>query len=318
MTPRTSAPPAPDHAPRFKVLLAFACVYLIWGSTYLAIRWVVEVWPPFLTAGARFLTAGAVLVAWGMARGARWPRPAQWRASALTGSLMLLGGNGAVVWSEQRVPSGLVALMVSCVPLWMALLQGLGGGARAGARTWVGVFIGLGGIAILVGPHSFAGGERLDLWAAGALMLGSLSWSAGSVLASRLTLPVPPILASGLQMLSGGVLLTLLGVATGEPARLAGAPLEPRALLSLGYLIVFGSIIGFNAYVWLLGVVAPSRVATYAFVNPVVAVLLGWAMAGEPLTARTLLASAVIVGAVALITFAKRRPMMPLAEEPPA
>jgi drug/metabolite transporter (DMT)-like permease len=318
MTPTLSHPKAAASAPRWKVLVAFACVYVIWGSTYLAIRWVVEVWPPFLTAGARFLTAGAVLVAWGMARGARWPTPARWGASVLTGALMLLGGNGAVVWSEQRVPSGLVALLVSCVPLWMALLQGLGGGARAGARTWMGVLIGLGGIAILVGPRSFAGGERLDLWAAGALVLGSLSWSAGSVLASRLALPAPPILASGLQMLAGGVLLVMLGAATGEPAKLAGAPFDPRALLSLGYLVVFGSIIGFNAYVWLLGVVAPSRVATYAFVNPVVAVVLGWALAGEPLTARTLLAAAVIVGAVALITFAPRRPVLPAAEEPPA
>jgi drug/metabolite transporter (DMT)-like permease len=316
----SSHPPRPA---RWKVLLAFACVYLIWGSTYLAIRWAIEDIPPFLMAGMRNLSAGVALSVWALAHGARWPRGAEWRSAALIGGLMLLGGNGSVTWSEQRIPSGLAALLVSFVPLWMALLQGIGGGPKPGRRAWAGVFIGLLGIAILVGPESLAGGGRADLLAAGVLVCGSLAWASGSLIGRRHPTSPSPLLGAGLQMVAGGALLLVAGTLAGEPARFDPALVHPRAWLAMGYLAVFGSIVGFTAYVWLMRVSSPSRAATYAFVNPVVAVLLGWALAGEPLGARTLMAAAVIVGAVALIVLAPRRapaaaPAPNPSDEPPA
>ncbi len=312
---------AAPRVARWKVTLAFACIYLIWGSTYLAIRWAVEDVPPFLMASSRLVPAGLALLAWQLARGDAPPAPRHWLSALGVGGLMLLGGNGAVVWSETRVPSGLAALMVASVPLWVALLQGLAGGPRPGPRAWSGLALGLAGIVVLVGPESLAGGRRIDLLAAAALLVGSLSWSAGSLIARRVPLPASPLLGAAMEMIAGGALLAVTGLALGEGARLDLARVGPRAVLSILYLATFGSIVGFTAYVWLLGVVAPSRVATYAFVNPVVAVLLGWALAGEPLTARTLLAAAIIVGAVALITLGplgSPAPDAALAEEPPA
>jgi drug/metabolite transporter (DMT)-like permease len=299
----------PERATRARVLLAFAAVYLIWGSTYLAIRFAIETLPPFLMAGSRFLAAGTVLYAWARWRGAAAPSRRHWRSAAIVGGLLLLGGNGAVVWSEQRVASGLAALLVCTVPLWMVVLPGFRpGGTRPPATVLGGVALGLAGVALLVGPGRLAGAEGVDPLGALALIAGSFLWSMGSLYARRAPLPAAPLLGTAMEMLCGGALLLVAGLLTGEVARLDPAAVSPRSALALLYLTVFGSLVAFSAYVFLLRATTPARVSTYAFVNPVVAVVLGWAFAGEPVTSRTLLAAAVIVSGVMLITLRRERP----------
>lgn len=281
-----------NPALRTRIVLAFAAVYLIWGSTYLAIRFGVATLPPFLMAGTRFLVAGAALYAFSRLRGAPRPGPVAWRDATIVGALMLLGGNGLVTWSELRVPSGIAALVVACVPLFVVILSR----RRPTPREAIGIASGLAGVALLVGPSG-----RVDPWGAGALVFASLSWAAGSLFSRRAALPGSALQAVGMEMLGGGTLLALLGVAMGEAGRLSLDAVSPRSWASLAYLIVFGSIVGFTSYMWLLGEVAPSKAATYAFVNPLVAVVLGWSFAGETLGPRELLAAAVIVAAVAMI-----------------
>ncbi|MGH9362019.1 MAG: drug/metabolite exporter YedA, partial [Thermoanaerobaculia bacterium] len=286
---------------------ALGSVYLIWGSTYLAIRFAIETIPPFLMAGVRFLIAGALLYGWSRARGAARPTRRNWLAAALVGACLLLGGNGGVTWAEQRVDSGLTALLVSTVPLWMVLLDWLRpGGRRPGWRVGLGLLLGFAGVTLLVRPG--AGGSTVDPLGAAVLVAASLSWAWGSLASRRLPLPESPLLTTGMEMLAGGGLLVLASLATGEPARFALVAVSGKSLLALGYLIAFGALIGFSAYVWLLREAPPALAATYAYVNPVVAVMLGWAFAGEPLTAGTLAAAAVIVTGVAVITSAQRRP----------
>jgi len=287
---------------RARVALAFALVYVLWGSTYLAIRFAVATLPPFLMAGTRFVIAGGLLYLWARRRGAPPPTRAHWAAAALVGGLLLVGGNGTVVWAEQRVASGLAALLVATTPLWMVVLDSLRTRTRPRAAVALGILLGLGGLAVLVGPAQLAGSRRPD--SVGAAMLGfaSLSWAVGSLYARRARLPSAPLLAAAMEMLCGGVLMLALGAATGEPGQLVLARVAPGSVVSVAYLIVFGSLVGFTAYTWLLRVSTPAHVSTYAYVNPVIAVFLGWAIGGEPLGARTLLSAAVIVGSVVLIT----------------
>ena len=282
-----------------KIVAAFAAVYLIWGSTYLAIRFAIETIPPHLMASARFLAAGAILYAWARLRGAPRPTFTNWRAAAVVGGLLLLGGNGAVVWAETRVPSGLTALLVATVPIWMALLESLRNGRRPAAPVIAGLVLGLGGLALLVAPGRLAG--RVDPLGAGVLLLGSFSWAFGSLHSRVARLPKSGLLATAMEMIAGSVWLLLFGLLTGQAGKLTLAAISVKSLLSLGYLVVFGSLVGFTAYIWLLGATTAARVSTYAYVNPVVAVLLGWAFAGETMTLRTLAAAVIIVGAVALI-----------------
>jgi drug/metabolite transporter (DMT)-like permease len=297
-----------------KIVAAFAAVYLIWGSTYLAIRFAIETIPPHLMASVRFLVAGAILYAWARARGAPRPTFPNWRAAVIVGGLLLLGGNGAVVWAETRVPSGVTSLLVATVPIWMALLDVRSNGGRRPAPAVIGgLVLGLGGLALLLAPGRLAG--RVDLLGAGALLVGSFSWAFGSILSRTAKLPKSGFLAAAMEMLAGGVWLLLFGLVTGQAGQLTMSALSAKSLASLAYLIVFGSLIGFTAYIWLLGATTASRVSTYAYVNPVVAVLLGWAFAGEAMTLRTMLASAVIVAAVALIIrYGARRAEAPVRE----
>jgi len=292
---------------RLKLVLAFAAVYLIWGSTYLGIRLAIETMPPFLMAGVRFVVAGTVLYAWARWRGAPHPVRTHWLAAAAVGGLMLFGGNGGVVWAEQRVPSGLTAVLIATVPLWIALLEWVRGGARPNGRVAVGLMIGLAGIALLVGPGELAGGKGVDLVGAVVLLMGSLSWAIGSLYSRHANLPSSPLLATAMEMLAGGAFLLLAGLATGQASGLDPSRISLSSVLALCYLIVFGSLVAFTAYIWLLRVTLPAYAATYAYVNPVVAVFLGWALGGEPLTARTLLAAAIIIGAVVIITASKPR-----------
>jgi drug/metabolite transporter (DMT)-like permease len=293
----------PAKPPRWRVVTAFAAVYLIWGSTYLAIRIAIETMPPFLMAGVRFLIAGALLYAWIRWRGTPRPARSHWLAATLVGGLLLLGGNGGVVWAEQRVPSGLTALLIATVPLWMVLLNWLRpGGVKPSNGVISGLTLGFIGITLLVGPGELAGGNHVDSLGAAVLIFASLLWAAGSLYSRRAQLPTSPLLATAMEMLAGGALLLTAGLLAGEWTRFAPSALSLRSWLALSYLIVFGALIGFTAYIWLLRVSTPARASTYAYVNPVVAILLGWAFAGEPLTARTLLAAAIIVAAVVVIT----------------
>lgn len=304
------APVRPAGAPsKASILSALGAVYIIWGSTYLAIRFAVETLPPFLMAGTRFLVAGALLYGWRRAIGFAAPTAVQWRTAAVVGALMLLVGNGAVVWAEQWVESGTAALLVASVPLWMVLMDW----ARPGGRpprlsVWLGILLGLIGVVLLLGipdagPRYLAGGL--------ALIVGSFGWAAGSLYSRSASLPAP-LLATGMQMLTGGALLLLAGVVTGELGRVDPAGFSTRSVLALVYLIVFGSLIGYSAYVWLLRVTTPAIASTYAYVNPLVAVLLGWLLAGERMNVRIVVASLVIVSAVALITTrARPRPAEP-------
>ncbi|HYJ78734.1 MAG TPA: drug/metabolite exporter YedA, partial [Longimicrobiaceae bacterium] len=291
--------------PRAQVLLAFAAVYLVWGSTYVAIRFAIETLPPFLMAGARFVISGVALYL--LARGGQpAPTRAQWRATAIVGACLLLGGNGGVVWAEQHVPSGIAALLVATVPLWMVLLEWRAGRVRPRPGVFAGLVLGFAGVAILMGPGQLLGGRGVHPVGAVVLVLASLSWAAGSVYSRRAPLPASQFLGTGMEMLAGGALLLLAGTVAGEWARLDLAAVTPRSWLAFLYLIVFGSGVGFTAYIWLLRHVSIAKVATYAYVNPVVAVLLGWALAGEALSARTALAAAVIIAAVVFITTSRR------------
>lgn len=296
----TLARPAAVRGVGGPVIAAFAAVYLIWGSTYLFIRIAVQTMPPLLMAGVRFLLAGIILLAITsrMDGGEQDPiGPRQWRAAAITGALLLFVGNGLVSYGEQFVGSGLVALLIATVPLFVALFSVVVLGSRLSRRAVLGIVIGLLGTAVLLRP----GGTGADP-AHMLLVLGApLAWAAGSVYATRAPLPRRPLLATALEMLCAGAMLLAAALATGETAGLSVGRISVASWLSLLYLIVFGSLVAFSAYVWLLTRVATTAVATYAYVNPLVAVCLGWAVLGERITAQTLLAAALIIIAVVLI-----------------
>jgi len=302
--------PAPSTA---KVIAAFAAVYILWGSTYLAIRFAVATLPPFLMAGTRHLIAGAVLYPLARLRSREQPSRANWSAAALMGALLLFGGNGSVSWAEQHVPSGVTALLVASVSLWMVLIDWLRpGGVRPTGRVVAGLVLGFSGVAFLVGPSKLAGSGRVDVAGAAVLLLAALSWATGSVFSRRLPLPRAPLLGTAMECLAGGSLLIVVGLLTGQGAQLNWNAVSLRSVLALGYLVVFGSLLGFSAYTWLLAHASPARVGTYAYINPVVAVILGWALAGEQITLRMLAATAVIIAGVVLVITARQRATAPL------
>lgn len=295
----------PGRPSAWLVALAFFSLYVFWGGTYLAIRVAVETLPPFLMAGSRFVLAGAVLYAAMRARGAPRPEPVHWRSATIIGAALLLGGNGGVVWAEKVVPSGLAALLVSSVPLWIALFQWLGPSRlKPGAWGAVGLVGGFAGVALLALPGG-EGAGRVDPAGAAALTAASISWALGSLYARGAPKPAAPLLAIAMQMICGGALQLLAGAALGELPALDLPAVPARGWLAMGYLVVFGSFGGFVSYVWLLGVRPAAQVATYAYVNPVIAVLLGWAVLGEPLTAPMIAAAVLVVASVAAITAAQ-------------
>jgi drug/metabolite transporter (DMT)-like permease len=291
---------------RARLIAAFAAVYVIWGSTYLAIRFAVQTLPPLLMASARFVLAGLIVVLWARLRdGAAWPNRVEWRVGLISGALLLLGGNGAVSWAEQRVPSGIAALLVAVVPVFMVLLEWLRpGGKRPKATVFAGVGLGLVGLALLVGPESLRG-DSSDAIGALVLVFASLSWAAGSLYTKFAPEAKSRTMATGTQMLAGGLTLLVAGVVAGEPARLDLAHASTASIVAFVYLLTFGSLIGFTAYVYLLAHTTAAKASTYAYVNPVVAVLLGWAIGHETVTSRTVLAAAVILGGVAIITITR-------------
>jgi drug/metabolite transporter (DMT)-like permease len=307
----------PDTAPkRRQLILAFASVYLIWGSTYLAIKFAIETIPPFLMAGVRFLVSGLILYGWARMKGAPRPTRIHWKSATIVGVLLLLGGNGGVVWAEQRVASGVAALIVAIVPVWIALMEWKRpGGKKPGWQVTAGLVAGTLGLLLLASPGA-ALGAQVDLIGAAVLVIATLSWATGSIKAKHSPLPESPLLSTGMEMLGGGAALVLAGLVTGEAGLVNFGAISSKSLFSLLYLTTFGSLVGFTAYIWLLRVGSPTRAATYAYVNPVVAVFLGWLLASEPITPRTLLATLVIVGGVVLITSAKGG--KPKAATPPA
>jgi drug/metabolite transporter (DMT)-like permease len=295
---------------RARLIAAFAAVYVIWGSTYLAIRFAVETLPPLSMAGARFLIAGAILLAWARFKEGRVaPTRTEWRTGLIAGTLMLLGGNGAVSWAEQRVPSGITALLVAIVPLWMVVLEWLRpAGVRPRWPVFVGVALGLVGLMLLIGPDALAGEGDLDMVGALVLVLGSLSWALGSLYAQRAPRAASGTIGSGTQMVAGGAMLALAALAMGEGPQLLHMQPSTQSVIAFVYLLTFGSLVGFTAYLYLLAHTTAARASTYAYVNPVVAVLLGWALAHEPVTPRTMLSAVVILAGVTTITIAKDDP----------
>ena len=292
---------------RASVIAAFAAVYVVWGSTYLAIRYAVQTMPPLLMAGARFSVSGVMLYAWARARGAPRPTAVEWRVAVVTGVLMLCLGNGSVGWAEQRIPSALAALIVAVVPLWMVVFDWmLPGGKRPTLSVIAGVIVGLGGLVVLVGPEHVDTTGPVDIVGALVLVAASMAWAFGSVYNSRGARPESATMSTGLQMLGGSVALVASGLALGEGHRTSISQISAASWVGWLYLVTFGSLIGFTAYIYLLKEVSPAKASTYAYVNPVVAMLLGWAIAGEAITPRTLIAAAIILGGVALITVARQ------------
>lgn len=291
--------------------LALASVYVFWGSTYLGIRIALDSMPPLLMGAVRFLLAGSLLFAWSVRRGP-WQRDRlgwrQWLGAFLLGAALLFIGNGGVFLAERTVPSGVVALVVATVPLWMALMERLGFGFRLRPMAILGLAIGFGGVALLLGSP---GGGQIDPRGGVIAAAAPIFWALGSVYSRRLALPARPLVSTGMQMLSAGVLFVIAGVATGELGQVQLQRISAGSALALAYLILFGSLVTFSAYTWLLRVAPLSLVSTYAYVNPIVAVALGWFILGEPVTIRTVVAGAVIIAAVVLILTARFRPAAP-------
>lgn len=287
----------------WKTLLAYAIIYFVWGSTFLAIRVGVREVPPFLLAAIRFLIAGVALYGWMVLQGERSPSRRQWFFAFLLAFLIFVMDYGLLFWAELRVPSGLAAVMMATIPAFMALSEIIFlRTQRLTLRLGLALLIGIAGVAVLVSRSFNLGGSPIDTAGAIALIVASMSWSVASVLTRKLPLPASKVMSSGAQMLAGGVLLTLAAAALGEFRHFQPAAVSGAAWFSLLYLIVAGSIVGFTAYVWLLHRESPTKVGTYAYVNPVVAVLFGYFFGGEPLGLRTVLGTLFVLISVVVIT----------------
>lgn len=292
--------PQSDVSPKVLIILAFTAIYLIWGSTYLAIRFSIETLPPFFMMGFRSLLAGILLMAWARSRGVARPSAAHWSSAVVLGGLFFVGGHGALAWGAERVPSGVAALSMATVPAWTALLQSLVDRIELPtSRLVLGLLLGFSGVAILAEPGELLGGSSIDGVGMIVIQIGALSWSVGSVYSLKAELPPSSTLIAAMSLTTGGALLLVLSGSSGEVVDLNAV--STRSLVSLAYLVLFGSLITFGAYTWLLERTSPVRVSTCAFVNPVIAVLLGYALAGEPFDSRILIASLLMVIGVAAI-----------------
>ena len=286
-----------------KLALAFAAIYLVWGSTYLAIRYAVETIPPLVAAGIRHTLAGGILLAWAVARGFR-PTRQQWLSGVVVGALFFLVGHGSLHWAEQYVGSGLAALLIATEPMFILVLAWLMGQQKISRLSALGLASGVTGVAVLTGAELTQGSSLLGLV---AVLVGSFSWAAGVVVSPRLKLPTDALARTALPLVCGAAMLLIAAGITGEFQATHWSSISLRSLMGLGYLVTFGSIVAFTAYTWLLQQCPPALVATHTYANPVVAVLLGWLLAGEPLTMRLALASVAILGAIVLIRRGERK-----------
>jgi len=294
--------------PTWKILSAFAALYLIWGTTYLAIAMMVKTIPPYLGAGSRFLAAGTLLYAFLRLRGAPRPTLRQWGWAALAGLLLLVGGNGSIVWAQKTVPSGIASVIVATEPLWIVLVSWLlFRGGRPTLLEGAGILGGFAGMVLLIGPSMLAHGGGIDLFGAGLLVFATISWAFGSMVSRHADLPDSAPMAMSMEMAAGGVTMLLLALPKGDWAQFSLQAVSRASFLGWLYLVVFGSWIGFVAFFFVMRHCRPSRAATYAYVNPVIAVFLGVLAAGEPLAARTLVSAAVIlVSVAAVVTFSPK------------
>jgi drug/metabolite transporter (DMT)-like permease len=301
MPVETPSPAKPAvHSPLILVVLAFLAIHLVWGSTYLAIRFAVETIPPFLTVGVRQFTAGSLLLLWCLLKGER-PTWQQWRASAIIGVFFFLIGHGTLHWAEQRVPSGLCAVIIASEPIWVFLASAVAERKwRMNVTLFSGLVLGLVGVGLLFQGETLRSASGV-LLAAVAVLVGAVSWSIGIVYSRRSRLSGNPVLLSAMSLVSGGAMLLLSSALFGEWGRVSWVAISPRSLWALAYLIVFGSIVAFTAYNWLLERYSPTLVATHTYVNPVVAVLLGWRLAGERVTLSMGVAAAMILAAILLV-----------------
>jgi drug/metabolite transporter (DMT)-like permease len=291
------------HPPAWKTLLAFGIIYFVWGSTFLAIRVGVREVPPFLLAGMRFLAAGVILYAWMRLKGDASPTSREWKAATLLAVLIFVFDYGLLFWAERRVPSGVAAVMMATIPVFMTLSEIVFlGTQRISIRLAVALVVGIGGVAVLVSHSAGFGEGAIDTAGAVALVIGAISWSVASALTRKLTLPASKSMSSAAQMLAGGILLTLTAAAMGEFKGFHPQAVSRNAWLALAYLIVAGSIVAFTAYVWLIHHESPTKVGTYAYVNPVVAVGLGYFFGGEAVGVRTLLGTLLVLVSVVVIT----------------
>ncbi|HEY6073392.1 MAG TPA: EamA family transporter [Anaerolineales bacterium] len=289
-----------------KVWIALLALYIVWGSTYLAIRFAVETIPPFMSAGLRFLVSGLILLIWRRSAGDALPTRNQWKSLAIVGLLLLLGGNGLVSVAEQLIPSGIAALIIGTVPIWLILVEALRpGGVRPGWRTLTGLFVGFAGIYLLVGPTSLRGSTQFNIVGTLTLLAAAILWSIGSIYSRSAEVPKSTLMMTGGEMLMGSLGLFLASAFRGEWQGFRFSSVSTSSWLGLAYLIAFGSLIGFVSYGWLLHNAPVSLVATYAYVNPLVAVMLGAIFAHELLNARILLAAALIIGCVVFINLSQ-------------
>jgi drug/metabolite transporter (DMT)-like permease len=311
----TAQPVGQARSESVKIALAFAAIYLVWGSTYLAIRYAVETIPPLVAAGIRHTVAGGVLLAWACLRGYR-PRREHWIAGIVLGALFFLVGHGTLHWAEQHVASGLAALLIATEPMFILVLAWATGQQRISRTSALGLAVGIMGVAILTGVELST--KDASLIGLLAVLTGSLSWAAGVVISPKLKLPIDALARTAVPLVCGAVMLLATAGATGEFHALHWSQVSLKSMLGLGYLITFGSIVAFTAYTWLLQRCPPTVVATHTYANPVVAVLLGWLLASEPLTARVGLASIAILGAIMLIRKGERVVERPVAASAPA
>lgn len=315
---KSATPDETDKRQRLPVFAAFAAIYVIWGSTYLAIAIGIESFPTLLLPATRHLIAGLILYPVLRWKTGIQPTATQWRTAIITGLLLLLLGNGGVCVAERTVPSGVAALLVALVSFWMVLVDWLRpGGQRPSTRVVASLFLGFGGLVVLVGPAHLGGSERVNPAGAGILAIGAFAWACGSIYSKHNDLPTSPLLGVAMQSLAGGAALLVVGLLAGEGRDFHLTAISLRSWLALSYLIVFGSGIGFTAYVYVLKKSAAARVGTYAFVNPVVALILGWIGANEAITLRTGLAAAVILTAVLLVITAPHKTPVEAAEALP-
>lgn len=291
-----------------KLWTALIALYIVWGSTYLAIRFAVETIPPFMHASLRFLISGVILFLWRRAAGDPLPTKSNWKATAIVGTLLLLGGNGLVALAEKSVPSGIAALMISTSPFWLVLFEAFrAGGTKPNWQSILGLVIGFAGVFYLIGPKELTGSNQaFDVFGIILLLFAPLLWSLGSIYARGADVPKSTLMSTAMQMLTGSVSLFIVSVVAGELKGFSFVEVSMRSWWGLAYLIAFGSLVGFVAYGWLLHNAPVSLFSTYAYVNPVVAVFLGWLLANEELNARIAVASAIIIGSVIFINYARQ------------